>query len=324
MNGVYSLIALCAGFALDLALGDPHGWPHVVRFCGSVIACAEKTLRPLFPRTKRGERLAGGLLVLIVLAVCVGVPFFLLCALYGFSPIAGCAAESLLCYQLLAARALRDESLPVCEALKNGDLNGARRALSMIVGRDTAVLDETGVIKATVETVAENASDGEVAPLLWLALFGVAGGCFYKAVNTMDSMIAYKNERYRYFGTCAALLDDAVNFIPARLAGLLMVVSAGLCGFDMKNAWRIFLRDRRKHESPNSAHTEAACAGALRVRLAGPAQYEGRIEDKPFLGDDLRPVELEDIRRSHRLLFAASVLAFVLTVACQMAIVIVF
>ncbi len=317
MNGIYSLVALCAGFTLDLILGDPHGWPHVVRLCGSLIAHTEKTLRPLFPRTKGGERCAGALLVLIVVSVCVGVPMAILKALYAFSPVAGCVLESLLCYQLLAARALRDESLPVYEALKKDDLPAARAALSMIVGRDTNVLDETGVIKATVETVAENASDGEVAPLFWMALFGVAGGCFYKAVNTMDSMIAYKNQRYRHFGTCAAILDDLVNFIPARLAGVLMVVSAGLCGCDVKNAWRVFCRDRRKHESPNSAHTEAACAGALRVQLAGPAQYEGRIEDKPFLGDDLRPIELEDIRHSHKLLFAVSLLSFALAVACR-------
>ena len=321
MNSIYSLIALCAGFMLDLALGDPHGWPHVVRLCGQLIAWTEKTLRPLFPKTKRGERLAGLLLVLIVAGVCTGVPLAVLRAFYALSPVAGCALESLLCYQLLAARALRDESLPVFTALKNGDLNDARRALAMIVGRDTNVLDETGVIKAAVETVAENASDGEVAPLFWLALLGAAGGCFYKAVNTMDSMIAYKNERYRWFGTAAALLDDALNFIPARLAGVLMVVAAGLCGFDMKSAWRVFLRDRRKHESPNSAHTEAACAGALRVRLAGPAQYEGRMEDKPYLGDEQRPVELEDIRRSHKLLFVVSVLAFVMAAAVRAAIV---
>ena len=321
MNGWHSLIALCAGFALDLVFGDPHGFPHVVRFAGWLIAATEKKLRPLFPATKSGERFSGALLVLIVTAVCTAVPLLALRALYALSFPAGLAIESFLCYQLLAARSLRDESLPVYTALKSGDLQGARRALSMIVGRDTEVLDATGVTKAAVETVAENASDGEVAPLFWIALFGVPGGCFYKAVNTMDSMIAYKNARYRYFGTCAAVLDDIVNFVPARLAGLLMVAATGLCGYDWRGAWRVFRRDRLRHESPNSAHTEAACAGALRVQLAGPAQYEGRVEDKPFLGDPFRPVEPEDIKRAHRLLFAASGLAFCLAVLARATIV---
>ena len=312
MNGWHSLPALCGGALLDLLFGDPHGLPHIVCAAGALISQAERKLRPLFPATKGGERLAGALLVLIVTGVCTLLPLLALRGLYAVYWPAGAVLETFLCYQLLAARSLCDESLPVYEALRKSDLAGARRSLSMIVGRDTAVLDEKGVIKAAVETIAENASDGVVAPLFWIALFGIPGGCFYKAVNTMDSMIAYKNDRYRWFGSCAAHLDDVVNFLPARLAGLLMVAAAGLCGFDMKNAWRVFRRDRLRHESPNSAHTEAACAGALRVQLAGPAQYEGRMEDKPFLGAPLRPVEPEDIRRAHRLLWGTAALAFVL------------
>lgn len=313
----FSLAALAAGYALDSAFGDPHGFPHVVVAAGRLISLCERVLRPLFPATKWGERFAGSLLAIVVSGVCTGVPWALLKALYALGWPLGLAVESFLCYQLLAGRALADESRPVYDALVAGDLPAARKAVSMIVGRDTEPLDEIGVAKAAVETVAENTADGVVCPLLWMGLFGACGGCFCKAVNTMDSMIGYRNEKYRYFGTFAARLDDVVNLIPARVAGLLMVLSAFLCGFDGKNAWRIFRRDRLKHASPNSAHTEAACAGALRVQLAGPAWYEGKLEDKPFLGDPLRPVVFEDILRSHQLLFATSDLTFVLAIGLR-------
>lgn len=317
MTRFASPAALALGFALDLLCGDPHGFPHIVVFAGKLIAWGETILRPLFPPAKRGERAAGALLVFIVTAVCTALPALLLRLLYARSFWGGLAAESFFCYQLLAARALCDESRTVAAALEAGDLGSARHWLSMIVGRDTDLLDETGVVKAAVETVAENTADGVVAPLFWIGLFGVPGGCFYKAVNTMDSMIGYKNERYRWFGTAAARLDDLVNFVPARLAGLLMVAAAGLCRFDAANAWRIFRRDRLRHASPNSAHAEAACAGALRVQLAGPASYGGQVEDKPFLGDPLRPVEIADIARSHKLLFATAALAFLLALALR-------
>lgn len=321
MTRFASPAALALGFALDLLCGDPHGFPHIVVFAGKLIAWGEKILRPLFPPAKRGERAAGALLVFIVTAVCTALPALLLRLLYARSFWGGLAAESFFCYQLLAARALCDESRTVAAALEAGDLGSARHWLSMIVGRDTDLLDETGVVKAAVETVAENTADGVVAPLFWIGLFGVPGGCFCKAVNTMDSMIGYKNERYRWFGTAAARLDDLVNFVPARLAGLLMVAAAGLCRFDAANAWRIFRRDRLRHASPNSAHAEAACAGALRVQLAGPASYGGQVEDKPFLGDPLRPVETADIARSHKLLFATAALSFFFALALRLLIV---
>jgi len=317
MSPAASLAALMIGFALDLLCGDPHGFPHIVVFAGKLIAWGERILRPRFPPTKRGERTAGALLTAIVAIFCTALPALLLRALYACSVWGGLMTESFFCYQLLAVRSLYDESRKVAAALENGDLGSARRWLSMIVGRDTERLDENGIIKAAVETVAENTADGVAAPLFWIGLFGVPGGCFCKAVNTMDSMIGYKNERYRWFGAAAARLDDLVNFIPARLAGLLMVAAAGVCGCDAANAWRIFRRDRLKHASPNSAHTEAACAGALRVQLAGPASYGGQVEPKPFLGDPLRPVEVGDIARAHKLLFATAAFSFLLASALR-------
>lgn len=217
-----------------------------------------------------------------------------------------------MCYQLLATKALKDESMKVYERLKAGDLPGARKAVSMIVGRDTESLDEAGVTKAAVETVAENASDGIIAPMLFMAVGGPALGYFYKAVNTMDSMVGYKNEKYLYFGRFAAKLDDVVNYIPARLSGCIMAAAAVFVSLDAGEAWRIFKRDRYNHASPNSAQTEAVMAGALRVQLAGDAWYFGKLYKKKTIGDDIRPVEYEDIRKANRLLYATAVLALVL------------
>ena len=230
---------------------------------------------------------------------------------YAFSPFLGCFVEAVLTYFLLALKSLKTESMKVYEKLENGTLDEARRAVSMIVGRDTENLSDEEVSKAAVETVAENASDGVVAPMFFLALGGPVLGFFYKCVNTMDSMIGYKNERFIDFGRAAAKLDDFVNFLPSRFCALLMVFSCFFLGkdFDAKNAWKIFLRDRFKHESPNSAQTESACAGALRVQLAGPAFYEGRLEKKPFLGAPLRKIGHDDIKRANRLLYSAAILA---------------
>ena len=200
--------------------------------------------------------------------------------------------------------------MKVCRALKAGEVEAARRAVSMIVGRDTANLTAEGITKAAVETVAENASDGVIAPLCWMFVLGPVGGVFYKAVNTMDSMVGYRNEKYLYFGRAAARLDDLVNWIPARLTALFFVLAAYILpGLDGAGAWRIWRRDRRCHKSPNSAQGESACAGALGVQLAGDAWYFGVLHRKPTIGDDTRPVEPEDIVRVNRMMYAAFLLA---------------
>ena len=313
------LTALALGFCLDLLLGDPHWAPHPVRLIGRLIAALEKLLRKIFPDTKNGLLAAGVVLVALVLGLSFGCTALLLWACGLVSPWLAFAMETVLCYQLLAARSLRDESMKVCRCLEAGDLPGGRQAVSMIVGRDTDRLDETGVAKAAVETVAENASDGVIAPLLFLAVGGAPLGMLYKAANTMDSMVGYKNDRYLWFGRCAARLDDVLNFIPARLAGALMCLAAPFAGLDEKDAWRIFRRDRKNHKSPNSAHTEAAAAGALHVQLAGPNYYFGKLVEKPTIGDDDRPVEPRDIRRVNRLMLAASALGAILFCAVPLA-----
>lgn len=301
--------ALLLGFCLDILFGDPHWLPHPVRAVGALISLLEGLLRRVFPKSPRGELAAGGVLVLLTAGLSAGFVLLLLRLCGLVSPWLRFAAEAVLCYQLLAARSLRDESVKVYRALAEGKLEDARRAVGMIVGRDTARLDETGVSKAAVETVAENASDGVVAPLLFMALGGAGLGMLYKAVNTMDSMVGYQNERYRYFGRAAARLDDGLNLIPARLAGLFMCLAAGPAGFDGKNAFRIFWRDRKNHKSPNSAHTEAACAGALGVQLAGSSYYFGELVVKPTIGDPGRAVEPADILRANRLMYATAFLS---------------
>lgn len=306
-----TLGALVLGFFLDLLIGDPHFLYHPIRLVGNLIAVTERGLRKVFPKTEKGELTAGVFLVLIVTGISTAVPSLLLYGAWRLNPWLYFAVQTVMCYQLLATKSLKDESMKVYDKLKAQDLPGARYAVSMIVGRDTQVLDETGVTKAAVETVAENTSDGIIAPMLFLAIGGAGLGYFYKSINTMDSMVGYKNEKYLYFGRAAAKLDDAVNFLPSRISALLMIAACTFTGLDRKNAFRIWKRDRFNHASPNSAQTEAVMAGALGVQLAGDAWYFGTLYKKKTMGDALRPVEYEDIRRANRLLYGTAILALV-------------
>ena len=302
----YHSIAFFLGFLLDLLLGDPHWLPHPVRLIGSLIAKLENRLlgREKVKNEKKELR-RGVLMVILVLGATLAVAAPILLLAYYIHPYAGLAAETIMTYQILATKCLRVESMKVYRCLKEQSLQNARKAVSMIVGRDTECLDEEGIAKAAIETVAENTSDGVIAPMLYMALGGPVLGFLYKAVNTMDSMVGYKNDRYLYFGRAAAKLDDFVNFIPARISAHLMIAAAfagGKC-FSGKKAFAVYKRDRRKHASPNSAQTESVCAGALGIQLAGDASYFGRIVKKPYIGDALRRVEFEDIRRANRLLY---------------------
>ena len=311
------ILPLLIGFGIDCVLGDPHSLPHPVVLIGKTISALECVLRRIFPKTPRGERAAGAVLWLIVSFLAAAVPALLLCLCGRVSPWLRLAVESVMCWQILAAKSLRDESMKVYHELEHGSIESARRAVSMIVGRDTAALDDAGVTRAAVETVAENTSDGVVAPLLYLAIGGAPLGFFYKAVNTMDSMLGYKNDKYMYFGRFAARLDDVVNFIPARISAYLMIAAAFIGGrqFDGKNAYHIFKRDRFNHASPNSAQTESVCAGALRVQLAGDAVYFGKLVKKKYIGDGLREIEYEDIKRANRLMYITAFLCELLSVA---------
>ena len=306
--------AVLGGFVLDALFGDPAWLPHPVVYMGKAISKLEKFLRPRLPKTPQGELLGGA-----IVAFCLPVGTFLLTGLVCWGaarlhPLLGLAVQMFWCGQALAARGLVQESTNVYKELKKPDLPGARKAVSRIVGRDTAELTAEGVTKAAVETVAENASDGVIAPLLYMLIGGAPLALTYKAINTMDSMLGYKNEKYLYFGRIPAKLDDVANYFPSRLAALLWVAAAAFTHNDAKGAWKIWRRDRRNHASPNSAQTESACAGALGVQLAGPAYYFGEYYAKPTIGDALRPIEPEDILRANQMMYVAS--SFALAWGC--------
>lgn len=312
---IYHIASMLAGFLMDLLLGDPYWLPHPIRLIGNWISFLEKRLLGSKTEEKHTtpeqEKRRGMLLVLAVLSSTVFVTAVLLLGAYRLHPYLGAVIESIMTYQILATKCLKVESMKVYQELKKGDIAASRKAVSMIVGRDTECLDETGVAKAAIETVAENTSDGVIAPMICTAIGGPILGFFYKAVNTMDSMVGYKNEKYQYFGSAAAKFDDVVNYIPARLSAWLMILASAITHMDWKNAKKIFLRDRYNHKSPNSAQTESVMAGALDVQLAGDAWYFGKLCKKPTIGDAIREIEPEDIRRSHTLLYMTAVLALV-------------
>ena len=307
-----TLYAILVGFIMDLLIGDPHWMYHPVRLIGKLITFLELLLRKIFPKTKDGEQKAGFVLVVLVCGISVFTVWGLIKLAYDLNFWCGFLLEVIMCYQLFAVRSLKDESMKVYKELVKSDLEASRKAVSMIVGRDTQSLTMEGVTKAAVETIAENTSDGTLAPMLYMFIGGPVLGWFYKAVNTMDSMVGYKNEKYIHFGRYAAKFDDVMNYIPARLCGLLMIFASYILKMDWKNAKKIFLRDRFNHASPNSAQTEAVMAGALRIQLAGDAWYFGKRYEKPTIGDALRPVEIEDIPRANRLLYATAIVSFII------------
>jgi len=320
MNGKMIILACVTGFLLDCIFGDPAWMYHPIRVIGNLISVLEKGLRKLLcnrihasEQEKKNIRevLAGGILWILTVSLSFLVPAVLLFAAGKVHPAVRFLLETFWCYQIFAARCLVGESRKVYQKLKEDDLPGARKAVSMIVGRDTENLTAEGVTKAAVETVAENTSDGVTAPLLFLLIGGAPIGFLYKAVNTMDSMLGYKNEKYLYFGRIPAKMDDVFNYIPARLTAWFMIVAAFLTGMDGKNAWKIYLRDKRKHASPNSAQSESVCAGALDVQLAGDAVYFGKIYKKDYIGDAIRKIEPEDILRAGKLMYMTTILMMV-------------
>ena len=319
----YHIFAFIAGFVLDLLIGDPHFIPHPVRLIGSLISFCDKRLNCDAGYNISEKKLnlikykRGMLLAFTVIFATFAMSVIIIVAAYSINLYAGVIVEAVMTWQILATKCLRVESMRVYDALRTDGVDAGRRAVSMIVGRDTSVLDAAGVTRAAVETIAENTSDGVIAPMLYTAIGGPVLGFVYKAVNTMDSMLGYKNDKYMYFGRFAARLDDVVNFIPARISAYLMIAAAFIGGrhFDGKNAYHIFKRDRFNHASPNSAQTESVCAGALRVQLAGDAVYFGKLVKKKYIGDGLREIEYEDIKRANRLMYITAFLCELLSVA---------
>lgn len=311
------VVPVIIGFILDLIFGDPYSLPHPVRFIGNMISLLEKFLR----KKMSNEYAAGVILSLVVIIVSTGIPVIILMVAYSINIYLMVAVESFMCYQILATKSLKKESMKVYYSLKKKDLNEARNNLSMIVGRDVSSLDEKGVAKAAVETVAENTSDGVIAPLIFMIIGGAPLGFLYKSINTMDSMIGYKNEKYINFGRFAAKLDDVVNYIPARISAYIMIVSAFILRLNYIGAIKVYKRDRYNHASPNSAQTESVCAGALSIMLAGDAYYFGKLYSKPTIGDDIRPINEGDIILSNRLMYATAILSLIILVCIKLTII---
>lgn len=309
-------LAVFLAFILDAIFGDPYKLPHPVRFIGNLIHFLEKILRKVFSG-KSGEIFGGAILMLLTVSISFIMPFAILYLLRSVNAYAAFALEVFWCYQIFAAKSLKKESMRVYNCIKENDLKSSRKYLSWIVGRDTENLDFRQITKAVVETVAENTSDGVIAPMIFMIIGGAPLGFLYKAVNTLDSMVGYKNEKYINFGKVSALTDDVFNFFPARITGILFAVSSFFLGFDGKNAFKIFKRDRFNHASPNSAQCESACAGALNIQLAGDAYYFGELYKKKTIGDDIRPIEADDIKKSIRLMYGASVLCLCICLAVR-------
>lgn len=316
---LYPLIAIALGFIIDMLFGDPEGIPHPVMLIGKLIGALEKLFRKWFPKSRGGEIAAGGVMLFVVALICFAVPAALLWLCYSLTPILGVAVEALMCWQILATKSLRDACMKVFRALKRGNIAKARYYVSRIVGRDTENLDEGGIIRASVETAAENTCDGSVAPLIFLVLGGAPLGWLYKAVNTMDSMVGYVDEPYKNFGLIPARADDVFNFFPARISALLMLVSGFILNFNVSNGRKIFKRDRYNHKSPNSGQTESVCAGLLGIQLGGNASYRGIVHMKKTIGDPIRSIEPKDIDRSCRLLYNTALLSAVLFIGIRLA-----
>ena len=307
-----SLVALVMGYILDLIFGDPYWMPHPVRFIGNLISILEKVIRRFMPKTKRGEYIGGIILTVMVVSISMVIPLVIILMAKSINTYLALTVETFMCYQILATKSLKVESMKVYDELAKNDLPSARKAVSMIVGRDTKDLTFSGVAKAAVETVAENTSDGIIAPMIFIAIGGAPMGFFYKAINTMDSMVGYKNEKYMNFGRFAAKLDDVVNYLPARISAYQMILSSFFLKYDYKNAFKIYKRDRYNHASPNSAQTESVCAGALDIQLAGNAYYFGKLYEKPTIGDNIREINYDDIKKANRLLYCTSFISIVI------------
>lgn len=307
----YALIPAVA-LLLDTLLGDPRSGMHPVVLIGRLISFLESLLYPAEHRTPGSLLFRGGLVVVLVVSITGGVAWGLLTAAALGGPLCSALMGAVILYFTITPRALARDGLEIYHLLRKKNIVLARKRLSWIVGRDTDRLNEPDIARGAVETIAENTTDGVLSPLFFFLLFGPVGAACYRAANTMDSMLGYKNDRYIRFGRIPAKMDDAFNYIPARVTALLMTAAAFLTGLDGKNAWKIWRRDRRKHASPNAAQTESVCAGALGVQLAGDAVYFGKVYKKEFIGDARRGIEPEDILRTGRLMYATELLTFLL------------
>ena len=308
-----NILSIYTGYALDLIIGDPYSFPHPVRFIGKLISFVERQIRKITSSDK-GLKIAGFFLWFITVAVTFGITY-LVVNLFKFNKIAYFIVNSILIYTTLATKCLKDESTKIYKVLKTGDLEKSRVQLSYIVGRDTTNLSEKEIVRATVETVAENTVDGLIAPLFYGFIGGAPLAMAYKAINTLDSTVGYKNDKYYYLGFASAKIDDIANFIPARIGVVLLSIGSLFAGFKFKNALKIGIRDRKNHKSPNCAFSEGAVAGALGIQLGGTNIYFGKEVYKPTIGDKNREIEIEDIVRTNKIMYVSSIISIIIFTA---------
>ncbi|WP_073127247.1 adenosylcobinamide-phosphate synthase CbiB [Asaccharospora irregularis] len=304
------LVSIYIGYILDLIIGDPYSFPHPVRFIGSLIKLVEKQIRKL-AKTDKALKLGGFILWIITVGTTYLVTYCIL-KVFSFNRVAFMVMNSIIIYTTLATKCLKDEAIKIYNVLKTKDIKKSRKQLSYIVGRDTTNLSEAEIIRATVETVAENTVDGIVAPMFYAFLGGAPLAMAYKAVNTLDSTVGYKNDKYKDLGFASAKIDDIANYIPARISVVLMTIGSLLVGYDYKNCMKISIRDRKNHKSPNCAYSEGAVAGALGIQLGGTNIYFGKAVYKPTIGDKTREIETEDIKRTNRIMYATSITSLLL------------
>ena len=305
-----NLLSIYTGYALDLIIGDPYSFPHPVRYIGKLISIVEKQIRKITSSDK-GLKIAGFFLWFIVVGATFGITTLVL-QLFKFNKLAYFIVNTILIYTTLATKCLKDESVKIYKVLKTGDLEKSRIQLSYIVGRDTTNLNEKEIVRATVETVAENTVDGIIAPLFYGFIGGAPLAMAYKAVNTLDSTVGYKNDKYYYLGFASAKIDDIANYIPARLGVVLLSLGSLFTGFNFKDALKIGIRDRKNHKSPNCAFSEGAVAGALGIQLGGTNVYFGKEVYKPTIGDKTREIEIEDIVRTNKIMYSSSIISIII------------
>ena len=305
-----NLLSIYTGYALDLIIGDPYSFPHPVRYIGKLISIVEKQIRKITSSDK-GLKIAGFFLWFIVVGATFGITTLVL-QLFKFNKLAYFIVNTILIYTTLATKCLKDESVKIYKVLKTGDLEKSRIQLSYIVGRDTKNLNEKEIVRATVETVAENTVDGIIAPLFYGFIGGAPLAMAYKAVNTLDSTVGYKNDKYYYLGFASAKIDDIANYIPARLGVILLPLGSLFTVFNFKDALKIGIRDRKNHKSPNCAFSEGAVAGALGIQLGGTNVYFGKEVYKPTIGDKTREIEIEDIVRTNKIMYSSSIISIII------------
>ena len=299
-------------FILDCVIGDPQNPFHPIRIIGNGIALGVNAYRKTGAKTPAVQFIMGAALSAAIIGLSYIFTWAVIRSFYSLNDWTGVLVEAVICYFLIAPKALRDESMKVYHSLTAGDIMSARKNLSYIVGRDTEGLGAAEIVNAAVETVSENLSDGVIAPLIFIFLGGAPLGMAYKAVNTLDSLIGYRNDEFEFFGKFAARLDDLANLIPSRISAWLMILGSFFINADTKGAIRIYIRDRRNHKSPNSAQTESVCAGALGLRLGGDSCYKGALIHKPTIGDGANDPAPKHIIDANRLMYAASIIAVIL------------